>query len=165
MSSQQDQQSRDQHIIDDLFDRIEDVARTSEPRDEAAEAHIQQRLHAFPAAPYYLAQTVVAQEQALRDAQSRIAEMEGQQRPRGPWDQAQDNRSNRAGQQGGFLAGAAQTALGVAGGMMLINAFGGLFGSAEAAEPDTAADAQDESGDTGGDDDFGDGGFDMGGDF
>lgn len=44
---------------------------------------------------------------------------------------------------GGFLAGAAQTAMGVAGGMMLGNLLGGLFGGKEAnaAEPTQAADA------------------------
>ena len=166
MSSQQDQQ-----IIDDLFDRIEEVARKSAPRDPDAEAQIQRRLGDFPPAPYYLAQTVVAQEQALRDAQTRIAELEGKQRARGPWDQAGEDRPSRGG-QGGFLASAAQTALGVAGGMMLFNALGGLFGSAQAAEPDANAEADpaaepDQPGDEfdSGGDDFGDGGFDIGGDF
>jgi hypothetical protein len=44
---------------------------------------------------------------------------------------------------GGFLAGAAQTAMGVAGGMMLGSALGGMFGgsSAEAAPAATPADA------------------------
>ena len=106
----------------------------------------------------------------MRDAQSRIAELEGRQRARGPWDRAEDDRPGRGGQQGGFLAGAAQTALGVAGGMMLINAFGGLFGGAQAAETDSTGQADDtadqgDSGDAGGGDDFGDGGFDIGGDF
>jgi len=161
MASQQDQT-----VIDDLFDRIEEVARSSAPRDRDAEAQIQQRLRDFPPAPYYLAQTVVAQEQALREAQTRIAELEGKQRARGPWDNVGEDRPGRGG-QGGFLAGAAQTALGVAGGMMLINAFGGLFGSAHAAEPEATAeqDLPADDGDSGGGDDFGDGGFDMGGDF
>lgn len=149
---------QDQHIIDDLFDRIEDVARHTAPRDADAEAQIQQRLRQFPAAPYYLAQTVVVQEQALRAAQTRIAELEAQ-RPRGPWDATASSRDYRAG-QGGLLAGAAQTALGVAGGLVLVETIGGLFSSSpQAAETD--------DGDAGvaGGDDFDDGGFDIGGDF
>ena len=41
------------------------------------------------------------------------------------------------GQGGGFLAGAAQTAVGVAGGVLLGNAIAGMFaGPAEAGEPE-----------------------------
>lgn len=41
---------------------------------------------------------------------------------------------------GGFLAGAAQTAMGVAGGVLLGNAIAGMFGGSEAqaAQPDAA---------------------------
>ena len=43
-------------------------------------------------------------------------------------------------QGGGFMAGAMQTAVGVAGGMLLANAVGGLFaGDAEAAPAEAAA--------------------------
>lgn len=148
---------QDHDIIDDLFDRVEDVARNSGPRDPQAESQIQQRLREFPPAPYYLAQTVVMQEQALRHARARIAELEGQARP-GPWETGSE-RNQQRGSQTGFLAGAAETALGVAGGMMLFDAIGGLFsGSAHAGETDHGdADMSD--------DDFGDGGFDIGGDF
>ncbi|MEA3536098.1 DUF2076 domain-containing protein [Rhizobium sp. CC-YZS058] len=52
---------------------------------------------------------------------------------------------------GGFLAGAAQTAMGVAGGMLIGSAIGGMFaGDAEAAETPAAEDASD-AGDAGGD--------------
>ncbi|WP_323130524.1 DUF2076 family protein [Sinorhizobium medicae] len=53
---------------------------------------------------------------------------------------------------GGFLAGAAQTAMGVAGGMLLGNMIAGMFGGsdAEAAQPQTdgtkAADASEDPG-------------------
>jgi len=150
---------QDHDIIDDLFNRIEDVARNSAPRDPDAEAQIRQRLREYPPAPYYLAQTVVMQEQALRQAERRIAELEAQH-PRGPWDQTRARRDRNAG-QGGFLAGAAETALGVVGGMMLFDAIGGLFsGSAHASEVDASESEIDAAGD-----DFGDGGFDIGGDF
>jgi hypothetical protein len=46
-----------------------------------------------------------------------------------------------AGGGGGFMAGAMQTAMGVAGGMLLANAVSGLFaGEAEASAPEAAAD-------------------------
>jgi hypothetical protein len=67
---------------------------------------------------------------------------------------------------GGFLAGAAQTAIGVAGGMMLGNMIGGMFSggdTATAAPADAAADPEPDAGgdDSGGgffDSIFGDGG-------
>ena len=46
-------------------------------------------------------------------------------------------------QGGGFMAGAMQTAMGVAGGVLLANALGGIFGGeAQAAEPPAAAPEQ-----------------------
>ncbi|UJW86259.1 DUF2076 domain-containing protein [Devosia sp. SL43] len=180
MPNQQDQQA-----IDGLFDRIEDVARNSQPRDRDAEALIQQRLRDFPPAPYYMAQTILMQEEALRQAQERIEQLEAQSRPRGgflgglfndepqrqparsrrgPWDRGQqdDNR----GQGGGFLAGAAQTALGVTGGVLLGSAIAGMLtGGAHAQEHNSNQDQGSDEQDTGGDYDDGGGDFDIGGDF
>jgi hypothetical protein len=142
-----------------------------------------------------MAQTIVVQQQALEAAERRIQELEaeatrrgrggmfggmfddghGRQnrdeeravaRQRGPWDR---------GAGGGFLAGAAQTALGVAGGVLLGSAIGSLLGagaaSASEADPGQGAGAGNdahaggsEGGDFG-DSDFGGDGFDMGGDF
>lgn len=185
MPNQQDQQA-----IDGLFDRIEDVARNSQPRDREAEGLIQQRLREFPPAPYYMAQTILIQEQALRQAQQRIEQLEASQRPtggflgglfgdaepqpraarsRGPWDRQQDDYDTRRGQGGGFLAGAAQTAMGVAGGVLLGSAIAGMLsGGAHAQEygGDEPADQDaDNDVDAGGGDDFGGGDFDIGGDF
>ena len=185
MPNQQDQQA-----IDGLFDRIEDVARNSPPRDRDAEALIQQRLREFPPAPYYMAQTILIQEQALQQAQERIQQLEASQRPtggflgglfggdeepqrrparRGPWDRGQHDYDDRRGQGGGgFLAGAAQTALGVTGGMLLGSAIAGMLtGGAHASEhrAEPAADQPPEEEFDAGGDDFGGGDFDMGGDF
>jgi uncharacterized protein len=96
---------------------------------------------------------------------------------RGPWDRNDRNADNRGG--GGFLAGAAQTALGVTGGLLLGSAIGSLFGAGAAQAGEAPADQQQDqqdtdqpdSGNDGGDGDFGGGdfgdggGFDMGGDF
>lgn len=181
--------SQDQQAIDSLFDRIEDVARTSAPRDGDAEVQIQRRLQNYPPAPYYMAQTILIQEQALRQAQERIEQLEASQRPaggflggifggdepqrqparsRGPWDRQQQDDFNRRGVGGGFLAGAAQTALGVTGGVLLGSAIAGMFaGGANASEPapdDSADNGADQDVDAGGDD-LGGGDFDFGGDF
>ncbi|WP_240233440.1 DUF2076 domain-containing protein [Devosia lacusdianchii] len=180
---------QDREAIDGLFDRIEDVARNSASRDRDAEALIQQRLREFPPAPYYMAQTILIQEQALRQAQERIEQLEAQAQPRGgflgglfgddepqrrparsrgPWDRQQDFEDRR-GQGGGFLAGAAQTALGVTGGVLLGSAIAGMLtGGAQAQEasPDSSADQGADDYDAGGDGgDFGGGDFDIGGDF
>lgn len=180
------QNRQDQQAIDGLFDRIEDVARNSQPRDRDAEALIQQRLREFPPAPYYMAQTILIQEEALRQAQQRIEQLEASQRPaggflgglfrdeeppqrpvrsRGPWDRQQDDYEYRRGQGGGFLAGAAQTAMGVAGGVLLGGAIAGMLtGGAHAQEHGSVDETADQDFDAGGDD-FGGGDFDIGGEF
>ena len=185
---------QDSDAINGLFDRIEDVARRAGPRDRDAEALIQQRLREYPPAPYYRAQTILVQEEALRQAQERIEQLEAQGRQqrggflgglfgddepeparrrgrsRGPWDR-DDDYGDRRGQGGGFLAGAAQTALGVTGGVLLGSAIAGMLtGGAHAHEhtpdepADPGADADAASEDFGGDD-FGGGDFDIGGEF
>ena len=181
MPNQQDQQA-----IDGLFDRIEDVARNSQPRDRDAEALIQQRLREFAPAPYYMAQTILIQEQALQQAQARIEQLEASQRPaggflgglfggeepqtrparaRGPWDRNQGDVDPRRGQGGGFLAGAAQTALGVTGGVLLGSAIAGMMTGGANAQEVPADLPGDEASDAGGDDYGGGDDFDFGGDF
>ena len=180
----------DRGAIEGLFDRIEDVSRNSAPRDHDAERVIQQRLQQFPPAPYYMAQTILIQEEALRQARARIEELEGQTSPqdqpggfmggpfgqrspatqparaRGPWGNAPvDDQPRQRG--GGFLAGAAQTALGVTGGMLLGSAIAGMFSggaNAEELSPEAEADQGGDQMDSGGDD-FGGDDFDMGGEF
>jgi uncharacterized protein len=186
----------DRDAIEGLFDRLAAAARQSPHRDPDAEALINAEMARQPVAAYYMAQTIVVQQQALEAAARRIEELEAAERrgrnglfgglfddghgrqnrdenreearnvvrQRGPWDR---------GAGGGFLAGAAQTALGVAGGVMLGSAIGSLLdaGSATAAEPDAGqgADTGSESGGSEdadfGDSDFGGDGFDIGGDF
>jgi hypothetical protein len=188
----------DQQAIDGLFSKLAHVERQSSPRDAESERFIQERISQQPAAPYYMAQTIVVQEQALEAAQRRIEELEYQaaqgSQPRGgffssifgsntpahrppsqqpsyghatpaasPWGnqgggQARGfNQSSMPMQQqrgGGFLAGAAQTAMGVAGGVLLGNAIAGMLGGdeAQAAQPDAEAPADDM--DFGGDEDI-----------
>jgi hypothetical protein len=204
----------DRKAIQGLFARMEDVGRNGTARDPEAEAYIQARIDAQPGAAYYLAQTVLMQEQALKAAEAKMASggfnpgqgaanaapsgsLEesggyfGRTPPRGtitsaagasafndgrspsqtltpsgqPLGSAPPAGSNMApaqaaapGRGGGFLAGAAQTAMGVAGGMMLGNLLGGLFGghgananTSDAAKPDALADSSDGN-DAGGND-------------
>jgi hypothetical protein len=177
----------DRNAIDGLFQRLAEVERTGPPRDPEAERLIDQKIGRQPSAPYYLAQTVVVQEQALALAQQRIEELERQAQSRGGlfgglFGDAEDERTaprrrqyrddrgpwQQQGYGGGFLAGAAQTALGVTGGILLGSAIAGMFGAgaANAAEPPTDQ-PQDDPGESGGEDfgggDFGD--FGGGGDF
>lgn len=178
----------DQQAIESLFDKLAEVERQSAPRESEAEAFIRERIARQPGAPYYMAQTIVVQEQALSAAQARIEQLEEQdgsrQSPGGgllsslfgsagqpsrssgsvprvgrPATAAQHQSPVDARQRGGggFLAGAAQTAMGVAGGLLLGNAIGGMFGSGEAQADDAGADV-------GGDDAGFDGGGDFGGD-
>lgn len=164
----------DRRAIEDLFDRLDEVSRRTGPRDADAEALIRQKIAEQPGAPYYMAQTILVQETALREARERIAELEEregrQPQRRGPWDRREDDYERRGG--GGFLAGAAQTALGVTGGVLLGSAIASIFmGDAQAAEPapepgpepepEPAADDGGDWGDGGGD--WGD--FDIGGEF
>lgn len=157
----------DRQAIQGLFAKLSQVERQSPPRDAEAEQFIAGEIARQPGAPYYMAQTIVMQDHALNSAQSRIEELEAElasarqggaqggglfgslfgggqpAAPRRPVPQQP--------QGGGFLAGAAQTAMGIAGGVLLGNAIGGMFaGPAEAGEADPGTE---------------DGGFEDGGDW
>ncbi|WP_165216822.1 DUF2076 domain-containing protein [Affinirhizobium pseudoryzae] len=203
----------DRQAIEGLFGKLSHVESQSGPRDAEADAFIRDRITSQPGAPYFMAQTIVVQEQALNEAERRIEELEyqlasrpasgggffsslfgsnsqparpaprgmsngmaggmvtgaaapaampGQPQagPRNPWGQQQAQgygQGQAYGQPtrgGGFLAGAAQTAMGVAGGVLLGNAIAGMLSGdeAQAAEDPGAAD-------TGADDAGADAGF------
>ncbi|MGH6850149.1 MAG: DUF2076 domain-containing protein [Methylocella sp.] len=86
----------ERQLLTGLFDRIRGTANT--PRDQEAEALIQDATKAQPYAPYYLAQTVLVQDQALRAANDRLQELEGK---------VKDLQSQAASgpRPGGFLSG------------------------------------------------------------
>ena len=180
----------ERQVIDDLFGKLRQVEEQTGPRDHEAEAHIRGLVARQPAAPYYMAQTIVMQEQALAAAQARLQDMESElkARPAGggflaglfgggtapasrgrsygvigdPRVAAYAKPDQAFGQRqagGGFLAGAMQTAIGVAGGMMLASALGSMFATDEAAAAegdveDTSESADAEDGDFGSFDDF-----------
>ncbi len=68
----------DQQAIDGLFSKLAHVEQQSGQRDAASDRFIQERVSQQPSAPYYMAQTIVVQEQALDAAQRRIEELEYQ---------------------------------------------------------------------------------------
>src|SRR5215218_666837 len=187
---------QDRQAIEGLFSKLGEVERQAGPRDAEADGLIRARITAQPAAPYFMAQTIVIQEQALNTAQARIEELErnlascpagrggllsglfGGGQPQRPPEPRTDNKQGYpsgsagnpamagtpwggAGQtagaqpgRGGFLAGAAQTAMGVAGGMMIGSMLGSAFGggganAADAAKPAPEPAAEDDGGDLG----------------
>jgi uncharacterized protein len=184
---------QERQVIESLFTRLNEVERKAPARDAEADTFIQERIRQQPGAPYFMAQTIVMQEYALQQAQQQIEELERRaaQRPAGGglfsslFGGGQNSSSSGTsvvagprtiasganatlqpppGRGGGFLAGAAQTAMGVAGGVLLGNAVAGMFGGneAKAAEPAQGNDeeaASNEEGDEGSgsfDSDFGD---------
>lgn len=97
------------------------------------------------------------QPQPQRPMAPRAAQGYGQQampgQGAGPW-----SGGRPAGGGGGFMAGAAQTAMGVAGGVLLGNAIGSMFaGDAAASEPPAEEPMEEEAG-------YDEAGFDDGGD-
>ncbi len=158
----------ERQVIDELFGKVKQAESGSVARDPQAEARIREHIVAQPAAPYYMAQAIVIQEQALAASQARIEQLEselaerpaagggflgslfgggGSTRPapaparRGsvagmdPRVAAYTDPRQRRG--GGFLGGAMQTAMGVAGGLLLGNALMSMLtpDAAAAAEP------------------------------
>jgi uncharacterized protein len=183
----------DRRAIAGLFERLAEAERRAPDRDQEAEALIAAEIRRLPAASYYLAQTVIVQQQALEQAQARIEQLEAQtrgrqggglfgglfdrdngrrvqgdaypQRATSPWDR--DTERGRGRRGGGFLEGAAQTALGVAGGVLLGSAIGSMLGAGSAQASDTGSEPA--GADPGGESDWSGGGeggdFDSGGDF
>lgn len=145
--------TNDRQAIRALFDKLAGVERQLPARNAEAEDYINAAIARQPSAPYYMAQTVTVQEHALNAAQSRIEELEAEladarQAPQGggflsglfgtgptPRQTSRTKQPMPQGAPGGFLAGAGQTAMGVAGGMLLANAIGGMFaGPAQAGD-------------------------------
>jgi hypothetical protein len=151
----------DRQVIEGLFDKLRQVDSQAPARDAEAERLIRQQIESLPAAPYYMAQAIVVQEQALASLHQRIQELErqateqpaggggflsglfgtGSRQPAPPARVAPPAYAQQAAPQrgpwgggggGGFMAGAMQTALGVAGGMLIADALASAFGAGAA---------------------------------
>jgi Uncharacterized protein conserved in bacteria len=162
-------QSEEQRLIDGLFSRLKNAEAQSAPRDANAEGVIAQHIQAQPAAPYYMAQTILIQEAAIKQLNEQIqtlnqqvAELQSSKQSSGGFlaglfggtqtasrvndpipgaqnygrpgvapqagyaaPQSQNYAPGRSG--GGFMAGALQTAAGVAGGVVLGNMLMNMF--------------------------------------
>ncbi len=118
-------------LIDGLFDRMREVS--NQPRDAEAEALIARYVSQMPYAPYALAQTVLVQEHALKQASARIEELEAQARQPQP---AQSSSSFLGG-----LLGGRGTSVPTAGGRAS-SVTGGMGGSAMTLPPQTQPYAQ-----------------------
>jgi hypothetical protein len=122
----------DRQAIEDLFTRLKDAEARGGPRDADAEALIAKLVSRQPAAAYYLAQTVLVQQWALNAAHDHIENLERSGAGGGILSAIFGGRRHAMrssepaprppvnGPRGiGFLEGASQTALGVAGGFIL----------------------------------------------
>ena len=189
---------QDRQAIEQLFGKIAQVERQSTPPDTQAAEFIRAQINHQPNAPYYMAQTIVVQEQALSAAQGRIQQLEqelasrpeggggflsglfggGQPRPQpqqsyqpqpmhgmrphmapgmGGMAPGMGGMAPRGG--GGFLAGAAQTAMGVAGGVLIGNMIADAFSGGDEAKAADAGQAEPQQAAA---EDFGDAGGDFG---
>ena len=146
-------QPQERDLIADLFGRLQQFE--NQPRDPEAERLIASYVARQPASPYLLVQTAIVQEEALKQAKARIAELESKagqasgqgsflgNAPRGPWGapagapapasaaQPPAQPWGAAPQQqagGGFLRTALTTAAGVAGGALLFEGIRSMFG-------------------------------------
>ncbi|MGO4525209.1 DUF2076 domain-containing protein [Microvirga sp. 2MCAF35] len=83
---------QERQVIDDIFQRLEQVA--NQPREPEAERYIAEKLRRQPYAPYALAQAVFVQEQALANLQADNERLRAEL----------DRVSRQPQQQGGFLS-------------------------------------------------------------
>ncbi|WP_115718419.1 DUF2076 domain-containing protein [Gallaecimonas mangrovi] len=79
-------------LIDNLFSRIKEAEQKSGSRDADAESRINKHLVEQPSAPYYMAQTIIMQEAALKRLQAEVEQLKQQAEQQQP-------------SSGGFLAG------------------------------------------------------------
>lgn len=71
-------QVEEQRLLDMLFSRLKNTGELSAPRDKSAEKHIAKFIRHQPAAPYYMAQTILIQGAAIKQLNTRIQKLEKQ---------------------------------------------------------------------------------------
>ncbi|MGY2292601.1 DUF2076 domain-containing protein [Pseudomonas sp. SDO528_S397] len=97
--------SEEQTLIDGLFSRLQQAETDSAPRDAAAEARIKEHLIRQPAAGYFMTQSLLVQEHALKtlDAQNKQQAQQIQQL-QAELQQARSAPQQPAPSSGGFLS-------------------------------------------------------------
>jgi hypothetical protein len=120
---------QDSRLLQDFLDQL---ARTQAgAKDPEAQDLINRTFARQPDAAYLLVQRAVLLEQALKQAQAQIAQLQQQSPPPAPGyapAQAMPPAPQPTSPWGSFLGNAAATAAGVAGGAMLFQGLGHLFG-------------------------------------
>ncbi|WP_312605454.1 DUF2076 domain-containing protein [Kosakonia cowanii] len=159
----------EQQLINGLFQRLKQAEQQNGQRDAQAERQIAELVKQQPAAPYYMAQSMLIQEAALKRLQARVQELENQlaqqqsHQPSGggsflsglfggnknqPAQPAQNwgappvqqqpqqyaSPAPTASRGSGFMAGALQTAAGVAGGVVIADMLTSMFHHAQPQE-------------------------------
>ena len=68
--------AQEKQLIDLLFSKLQETGSKSGPRDAQAESHINQLMAQIPGAGYYMTQAIIVQQQALKHAEAKIAQLE-----------------------------------------------------------------------------------------
>jgi hypothetical protein len=92
----------EQQYIDRLFDKLRAAEGQSGPRDPEAERYIQQVIARQPSLTYYMAQAIIVQEEALKNAQHQMQEA---QQLIEDLERELDSRPAQGAGGGGFLGG------------------------------------------------------------
>jgi len=153
-------QQQERELIADLFGRLQQFE--NQPRDPEADRLIANSVVRQPASPYLLVQTVLVQEEALKQAKARVAELEAKagtgsflgtapkpgrwgspssappQAQAAPWGAAAPPQAPAG---GSFLRTALATAAGVAGGALLFEGVRNMFGHSTQAFANPALDS------------------------
>ena len=97
--------SEEQTLIDGLFSRLQQAETDSAPRDALAEARIKEHMTRQPAAGYYMTQSILVQEHAIKsfDAQNKQQAQQIQQL-QDELQQAKSQTAQPAPSSGGFLS-------------------------------------------------------------
>lgn len=89
-------QSEEQRLIEGLFQRLKQAERNAGPRDATADRQIQGLVQQQPAAPYYMAQSMLIQEAALNRLNAQVKQLESE---------IEQLKSAAPASSGGFLSG------------------------------------------------------------
>lgn len=118
--------SQEKTMIDQLFQQLRGMENNSPPIDAEANRRIENHLRQHPTASYYMTQLLLLQKESLANAKRELEQL----RSENPYEREPVQRDSWIGQEGqGFLAGAAQAALGIGGGLLLAEFIGDLLGS------------------------------------
>jgi hypothetical protein len=97
--------SEEQTLIDGLFGKLKQAETESAPRDAQAEALIKEHLTRQPAAPYYMAQSILVQEVAIKQLEAQNRQRDEQiQQLQAELERAKAAAPAQSGSGGGFLS-------------------------------------------------------------